>query len=174
MNETVATLNFIVGTGGVLMLALAAVLFVDILFFSRTNFRSYAEKYGLHIAAVLPISAMILALVYSEKFGFVPCGLCWTMRIFVFSQAFIMTAAFFRKDFGIAMYGIVLSVPAILLGLYHHYLQVGGSDLLPCPASGGDCGKRILFEYGFMTFPLVGVSMLLVLFAVYVYLYKMK
>ncbi|MDA8597049.1 disulfide bond formation protein B [Candidatus Pacebacteria bacterium] len=174
MSETVETLNFLVGTGGILLLAMAAALFADIVFFSRRNFSPYIERYGLLAAAGLTVGAMFMALLYSEQFGFVPCGLCWTMRIFVFSQAFIMVTAWLRRDTTVAVYGIVLAIPGIIVGLYQHFLQFSGSDYLPCPASGGDCGKRILFEYGFMTFPLVGASMLLVLLAVYIYLLKSR
>ena len=174
MSETVEILNFILGTSGVLMLFAAIALFIDIVFFGRKHFANLILKYGLLVASATLIGAVTMALVYSEKFGFIPCGLCWSMRIFVFSQAFIMTTAWLRKDTAIAIYGIVLSVPGIAIGLYQHYLQMGGGSFLPCPAAAGDCAKRILFEYGFMTFPLLGASMLLFLLAIYIYLYKAK
>jgi len=172
MTETIATLNLLVGTGGLVLLLTAAVLFVDIAFFKRALLGEVIERWGLLIASALSIIAVVMALFYSEYLGFVPCGLCWTMRIFVFSQAFIMPVALITRDRGAALYGIVLSVPGIVVGLYQHYLQMGGGDFLPCPAAGGDCSKRILFEYGFMTFPLVGVSLLLFLLAVYIHLYR--
>ena len=172
MTETIATMNFIMGTGGVLMLAAGALLFVDRFFLKSPEVRKMVERWGLLLAALVTVGATVMTLVYSEIFGFVPCGLCWLMRIFVFSQAFIMTTAFFRKDAGIAIYGIVLSIPGIILGLYQHYLQMGGGEFVPCPAAAGDCAKRILFEYDFMTFPLMGASMLFFLTMVYTYLIR--
>jgi len=172
MTEIVGTFNSILGTGGVVMLAAAAYLYFDLAVLKSAEVRAAVERFGLLLAATLTVGAMTMALVYSEIFGFVPCGLCWSMRIFVFSQAFIMTTALLRKDTRVAIYGIVLSVPGIILGLYQHYLQMGGGEFVPCPAAAGDCAKRILFEYGFMTFPLMGASMLLLLVAIYIYLLK--
>jgi disulfide bond formation protein DsbB len=174
MTETIDTLNFVMGTGGVAMLVAGFLLLIDRLFLKSPEVQKMVERWGLLLAALLTVGATVMALVYSEVFGFVPCGLCWMMRIFVFSQAFIMTTAFLEKDYGIAVYGIVLSIPGIFLGLYQHYLQMGGSELINCPAAAGDCAKRILFEYDFMTFPLMGASMLFLLTMVYTYLIRIK
>lgn len=172
MSETVIQLNQILGTGGVLLLILSLALFIDIIFNKRNYFQSYIEKWGLLFLAATFVGTMFIALVYSEVFGFVPCGLCWTMRIFVFSQAFLLPFVYIKRDKAFAFYGIVLSIPGLLVGLYQHYLQMGGGEMLPCPAAAGDCSKRILFEYGFMTFPLLGVSLLLTAILVYWYLLK--
>lgn len=174
MSETVLQLNFVLGTGGLLLLLLSLALLVDIFFNKRAFFQAHIERLGLLFLAAAFIGTMFLALVYSEVFGFVPCGLCWTMRIFVFSQAFLLPFAYIRRDKAFAYYGIILSVPGLFAGLYQHYLQMGGGSLLPCPAASGDCTKRILFEYGFMTFPLLGVSLLLTAILVYWYLLKSK
>lgn len=175
MTESVELLNMILGTGGVLLLPAAALLYFDLFVHKGAHFGSLIGRYGLLLAATLTTGAAIMALVYSEVFGFVPCGLCWSMRIFMFSQAFIMVTALLRSDTGIAIYGIVLSVPGIIIGLYQHYLQMGGAELIGCPvATGGDCSKQILLEYGFMTFPLMGASMLIFLVAVYIYLYRIR
>lgn len=174
MSETVLQLNFILGTGGILLLLASAALLLDIIFCKRKYFQSHIEKWGLLLLAAAFVGTMFIALLYSEVFGFVPCGLCWTMRIFVFSQAFILPFAYIKRDTAFSFYGIVLSIPGLLVGLYQHYLQMGGGEMLPCPAAAGDCSKRILFEYGFMTFPLLGVSLLLTAILVYWYLLKSR
>lgn len=171
MTETVATFNLILGSGGVLFLLATVFLLTDIFVFRR-SLRPYITSYGLLLLAGVFLFATIMAFVYSEIFGFVPCGLCWLMRVFVFSQAILLPIAYYKKDYSFAVYGMVLSSVGMVLGLYQHYLQMGGGELLPCPSSGGDCAKRILFEYGFMTFPLMGASMLL--FAILVYSYLLK
>ena len=118
------------------------------------------ERWGLWIAFAASSGAVVLALFYSEVLGFVPCGLCWLMRIFMFSQVPLFALALWKRDRGIADYSIVLSVFGILLGLYQHYLQMGGSALIPCPASGGgDCAQRFLFELNYITFPLMGATL---------------
>jgi disulfide bond formation protein DsbB len=87
---------------------------------------------------------------------------------------FLLGAALYNKDKTIARYGIVLSVPGLIVGLYQHYLQMGGSELLACPTAGpgADCAKRILFEFGFMTFPLMSAALFAFLIILYLYILK--
>lgn len=117
------------------------------------------------VAVALPLSflvssfAVVMSLVYSEYFGVIPCGLCWLSRAFLYPQAVLFGIASWTKDAKIALYSLALSVIGLLISLYHHYLQMGGDSVLPCPASGaGDCAKRIIFEFGYITFPLIGAT----------------
>lgn len=78
----------------------------------------------------------------------------------MYPQAVLFAIALFIKDAKAALYSIWLSVFGAGIALYQHYLQMGGHDVLPCPASGaGDCAKRFLFEFGYVTFPLVAFSL---------------
>lgn len=170
MSPLVEQLNFFLALGGIGLFLGAAILIFD-LYTSRSLF-SLVQRFGMMLAAALSIAAVFLALVYSEVFGFVPCGLCWLQRVFVFPQAFIATTAVFIKDKTAALYGIVLAIPGLAIALYQHYIQMGGAEVVGCPTSGGDCSQRILFEFGFMTFPLLGASILVFLIALYWYIRK--
>ncbi len=67
-----------------------------------------------------------------------------------------------RRDRGTEVwdYIIALSILGLLVALYHHYLQMGGTEILPCPASGeGDCGKRFIYEFNYVTFPLMAATL---------------
>ncbi|MBX9765581.1 hypothetical protein K2X83_02980, partial [Patescibacteria group bacterium] len=66
--------------------------------------------------------------------------------------------ALFLKDMRAAWYSIWLSVFGAAVALYHHYMQVSENSGLPCPASGIDCGKRYIYEFDYVTFPLVAFS----------------
>ncbi len=68
--------------------------------------------------------------------------------------------AFLKKDRGIADYSIVLSIAGAIVALYQHYLQMGGTSVLPCPAivQAAECSQRILFEFGYITFPFVSFT----------------
>lgn len=165
------TLNFLVGFGAVVLEVLALLLFVLLYFRSRNDtareLSGLVDRFGLWMGFLLTLGALGMSLYYSEVLGFSPCGLCWVMRIFMYSQVFIFATALIKKDRNIVDYVIVLSVAGMLVGLYQHYLQMGGTDFLPCPAAPGaaDCADRFLFEFGHVTFPWVGVSMFLFLIA---------
>jgi hypothetical protein len=62
---------------------------------------------------------------------------------------------------------MALSVCGALVALYHHFIQIGVGSALPCPASGGDCGKRIVFEFGYVTFPLMAFTIFAMIFVVF-------
>lgn len=78
--------------------------------------------------------------------------------------------ALYKKDTKIADYLIGLSGIGALIALYQHYLQMGGSAFIPCPAVGPgiDCAQRFLFEFGYITFPLMSFSVFALMIAMLV------
>ncbi len=156
-------LNYWVALGTVLLEA-ATVLLLLAYFFPKNPLAEFigtlAGKYGILIGLLSTLFAVVMSLVYSEYFGIDPCGLCWFQRIFMYPQALLFAVALFIKDSKAALYSIWLSVFGAGIALYQHYLQMGGTDVVPCPATGaGDCAKRFLFEFGYVTFPLVAFSL---------------
>lgn len=159
----VETLNTILALGTIGLQVAAIALFAMLtlrgnLFVERALER--VRSRGLWIAFLFAISGSALTLLYSEVFGFPPCPLCWWQRVFLYSQAVLFAVAAWRKDLGIALYGIVLSSLGLGVGLYHHALQVLPHGSLPCPAEGTvSCAQRFLFEFGYVTFPLMAASL---------------
>ncbi len=173
MSPVVETLNFYLAVGGIGAFLFAIILIIDLK--REQTLRPHIEKYGLHGAFLIALGSSVMALVYSETFGFVPCGLCWFERIFLFPQALLLLGALYMRDKGIAVYGILLSVIGLIISLYHHYIQMGGSEFVKCPAAGNvDCAKRILFEFDFVTFPLLGAAGFALLITLYYYIHKAR
>jgi len=154
----ILTLNWLIGIGTVLM-HVGVVALVVLYFIRDARLETLVVRSALPLSFLLASFSVAMSLVYSEYFGIIPCGLCWLTRIFIYPQAILFAIAMWKKDMSIALYSIALSVPGVLVGLYHHYLQMGGGSVLPCPAAGeADCAKRFLFEFGYVTFPLVGAT----------------
>ncbi len=148
-------------------LEVATVAFLA-LFFLRKQFPDLNDigdvlaRWGIWIAFALTLGGVAMSLLYSEVFGFAPCGLCWVQRIFLYSQAAMFGLAAIRNDTRIADYSILLSIFGGIVALYNHYLQMGGTSILPCPTTAAqavDCAQRFFFEFGYLTFPLVGFSL---------------
>lgn len=99
----------------------------------------------------------IASLYYSEVLGFPPCNLCWYQRIFMYPQVFMLGFAWYRHDRSVVPYSLLLSGIGIALAGYHSYLQFGGSPLIPCGAGSqaAACAQRFVFEFGFITIPLM-------------------
>lgn len=137
------------------------------LYFLRKKFPDLEDaavllaRWGLWLGFFLTLSGTAISLFYSEVLGFAPCGLCWLQRVFLYPQVVLFALALWKRDRSIAAYSIALSVFGTLIALYQHYLQMGGTDVLPCPAAPGasDCAQRFLFEFGYMTYPLMTVSL---------------
>lgn len=167
---SVETLNFLLALGTVgLQVGALALLALLTLRAGYPAFERAAELVragGLWLAFALAFFGSVLTLVYSGIFGFPPCPLCWWQRVFLYSQAVLFAIAAWRKDVGITLYALVLSTLGLSVALYHHALQVLPSGSLPCPAEGAvSCAQRFLFEFGYITYPLMAASLFAFLIA---------
>lgn len=175
MLESIPVFNFLLALGGVSLGFGAVILFFDA---QGQNFtlKRLVTTYGLVGAFALSFLSSVMTLVYSEVFGFVPCGLCWLQRVFLYPQVFMLGLAVYTKDKAVARYGIILSIPGVVISLYQHYLQIGGKEFIACPTTGAgaNCAERTLFEFGFMTFPLMSTFLFLFLIALYIYILKTR
>lgn len=173
---SIESLNHLVGLGTIGMQVLAVVLFV--LFLVRKDFPQLAvfvEERGIWLALILTLVSTAMSLVYSDYFGIVPCSLCWFQRIFLYPQAVLFVIALWKKESArIADYSIWLSIFGAVVALYQHYIQIVGEGPLPCPVSGGDCVKRFLFEFGYITFPLVAFSAFALLIVIMLFVRKSR
>lgn len=172
---SIETTNFLLGLGTIAMQVVSVALIIA--FFTRTKSElsativRHTRAWALWAAFLLSVAGLLLTLYYSEVVGYVPCGLCWFTRIFFYPQAFLFGLALWQKRTDVMDYSLVLAIPGALIALYKHYLELGGGELLPCPASGtGDCGKRYIFEFDYVTMPLMGFSLLLLLIILMIYL----
>ncbi len=172
MIETIENLNFIFAILGIGVLLIGSILVVD-MYTSRT-FEKLVRSYGLVLSFAIVFSVTFLSLVYSEVLGFIPCGLCWLVRIMLYPQVLILGGALYYKDTLVARYGRILSIAGLIIALYHHYIQMGGTEFVKCPVAGAgvSCAQRFFFEFGFVTFPLLAAIAFAFLIALYTYILK--
>ncbi len=190
MLENMLLLNWILGTG-ILFLEFAFLgKFISLLIvtFGKGNFKkSYLEivyktkeriftKFGLDVLSdkfliffvfIFSLVSSMLTLVYSEIFLQIPCALCWFERIFMYGILILSAIALTKNPPQNQIKNIfIFSIFGAAFSFYHHILQMtaGANSHLPCPTSGGDCAKRLIFEYGHITFP----WMAFVLFAFFI------
>ena len=160
MTPLVQNLNYLlaIGTLGIQVLSLYLMyLYVT----KKTVAETEIAKQALCITFVVSLGGLVMTLLYSDVFDFIPCGLCWFERICLYPIVLLSGIAWWKKDTAIADYILGLSGIGAVVGLYHHYIQMGGSELIACPAAGqgADCAKRIIFEFDYITFPLMAFSL---------------
>ena len=116
-------------------------------------------KWGLWIALAVTSGASAIALVHEHLYGLPPCPLCWWQRIFIFPQIVLFVVALYKGDTRIADYSIALSVIGLGIALYHHALQMFPAGFLPCPAEGVSCAQIFFLEFGYITYPMMAVTL---------------
>jgi disulfide bond formation protein DsbB len=163
---SIESINFFAALGTIALQAATLILFLTLIAERRyadlKDISAVLQRWGLHIAFLLATGASAVTLLYSEVLGFEPCGLCWLQRVFLYPLVVLFAVALYKKgDRSIADYVLVLSGAGLLVALYQHYLQMGGTDVLPCPAvaTAADCAQRFLFEFGYITFPLMAATL---------------
>lgn len=175
----VETLNLLLGYGTLVLQIVAFFFFALFLVRSRIpdleEVAAFLEKWGLWIAFVLALGGTAMSLFYSEVLGFAPCTWCWWQRVFLYPQVILFGLAAIKNDRRIADYSIGLSVAGSIVALYQHYLQMGGSSIVPCPATlaqATDCAERFFFQFGYITFPLMCFSLFVFLIVLMLFVRK--
>ncbi len=167
-------LNYYLSLGTLAGLILVIAWSVDF-FVIRIKSGPYKELRTMykHIAyAALPLGffvsfgGMALSLFYSEYLGYLPCSLCWFQRILLYPTVILFAIAWYKKDYHVYRYILALSSIGFIIALYHHSLQMGYSEIIPCAANAVfiDCAKPSFVEFGFVTFPFMAVIAFSLLF----------
>lgn len=113
------------------------------------------------LAFLISIIAIVGSLFYSEIIGFEPCVLCWWQRIFLYPLVIIFGIAIWKKLPGAFLYAVPFALLAVIVAGYHSYASLGGTSILPCLAVGGDCAKVYVRAFGYITMPVMSLTIAL-------------
>lgn len=126
--------------------------------------KQFFKKNGLLLAWLIALASVLFSLYYSEIVGFEPCSLCWWSRVFTYPQAIILGMAYFKKEYKNSIsYCLVLTILGTIISLYQNYLQYGGTGLFACSSTAVSCTKLYVFEFGFVTIPIMSLTVFLLL-----------
>ena len=172
----ISNLNYLLATATIgLQIVTVILLFVFLMRKKVPSFNDIAQSvggWGLWIAFGITLVTFLFT-EYYKILGFEPCPLCWWQEIFLYPQIILFGMAIARSlwksdihgswisDFHktVAENSIVLSIFGAGVALYQHILQMTPHGTLPCPATGTvSCATRILFEYNYITFPLMAFT----------------
>ncbi len=122
---------------------------------------AHIARFGLAGAATLSGAALVISLWYSEVIGIPVCPLCWFARTMMYPLAVVLAVAAYRKDVAVVPYALALAAIGAAITGYHHLYQVGIAPSGACNflAEGGTCATRYVFEFGFVTMPLMGFTL---------------
>ncbi|MBX4206228.1 disulfide bond formation protein B [Candidatus Parcubacteria bacterium] len=117
----------------------------------------WVGKHAITLGLLLSVIAVGGSLFYSNGVGFEPCYLCWWQRIALYPLLVLFLTALKDKDRGVFKYTMRLSVIALILALYHSYVQWGGNPLIPCSAT-ASCAKLYVYAFHYITIPTMSLT----------------
>ncbi len=125
------------------------------------------KKYSLMAVFGVSAIATICSIIYSNIVGFPPCDLCWYQRIFIYPLACMTLYALVTKQNirHIRPYLLLLTIIGGIISFAHNIIYYVGYNPLPCSAT-ASCTARYVFEFGFVTIPLMALMSLLFIFVV--------
>ncbi len=155
-----AQLDFLLALGTVGMQIGAVVLLALFYFRKNPDFigqASFISRLALPLAFVLGSVASILTLVYE----FNPCPLCWIQRICQYPTVVMLGMAIWCEKYRATAidFTIIASAVGACVALYQHILQMYPVFGLPCPASGASCAQITYLEFGYITYPMMALSL---------------
>ena len=154
------SLNYLLALGTIGLQVLTLGLLALYLLRAENALMDFLSQWGFWLALAASFIGSALSLYYSEILGLPPCPLCWWQRVFLYPQTILFALALWKRERLMADYSMALSVFGLGTALYHHALQVLPSGSLPCPAEGViSCAQRFVFEFGYITFPLMAATL---------------
>lgn len=150
------TTLLVLGTIGI---QIATMVFI-ILWVTKSPFLIKIRQYS-HIAlAFIFIGSAFGSLIYEFVFGFEPCLLCWYQRIAIFGVAILSLTSDIRKNLLLQRQVLIFSILGLLVAIVHNYIDIIPSGVDLCGA-GPSCLKRYIYEFGYITIPMMSFTVLL-------------
>lgn len=164
MENFVLIVNKVLSVGTILMQVTILVILFNFFFLkSKENLiLSFFRKYTFIFGFLVALGAVLLSLFYSEIVGFPPCELCWIQRIFLYPQLILFGMELYKRERSIVDFSIVFAILGSLVSVYHIYVESTGGNGVFCgdPSSGGvSCAVRYIYEFGYVTMPLMALTL---------------
>lgn len=130
---------------------------------SEDRVTAFLGRYGRHLALLQACVAMSGSLFMSEALGWPPCVLCWYQRILMYPLTLLILVGILRRDRGLHLYVLPLSLSGACVSLYHYLLVK--TDWLPSPPcrDGIPCTVDYLDIFGFINVPFMALTAFLVI-----------
>lgn len=128
-----------------------------------SDLRDFVGRNIVYLAWAQACIATFGSLYFSEVMRLPPCTLCWYQRILMYPLVLIIATGILRKDRGIHLYVLPVSVLGLTIAIYHNLLYYGiiPENIQPCTV-GIPCTTIQIEWLGFITIPLMSLTAFLV------------
>jgi disulfide bond formation protein DsbB len=151
---------FLLPYGVLISHAVFLIFFLSLIFRNDwgKNVALWLGKNALGLALFVSLLAVVGSLFYSEIVGFEACLLCWWQRVFLYPLVIIFGIAFWKKHTSAFLYAVPFALIAALIAIYHSFVQLGGTSLIPCTDLGGDCSRIYVLAFDYITIPTMSLT----------------
>lgn len=104
-----------------------------------------------------PVHNLIVGTIFPSSGGFAPCDLCWFSRILMYPMVPITAVAILTKDKNFTKYILALSIPGVLLSIYHYLIQKFPIATSAICSANNPCNAMEVNYLGFITIPLLAL-----------------
>ena len=165
----IETVDLLAGVLTVAAQVFAVFLVLALVLERRGTLRSFArliERHALRLSFAATLAAVLGSLYYSEVVGYEPCFLCWWQRVFMYPQVLIAGIALWMNDRHALRYIMALSAVGAAIAGYHYLLEWGLVPSGLCPTTGPNCAQRFVYEFGYITIPMMSLTAFAVSFLI--------
>lgn len=157
---------------GTIFLQIAILAFV-VLWLTKNKILKKIQKNSHIIIAVIFIASALGSLTLEYFYGFEPCLLCWYQRIAIFGIAILSLTSDIRTNKVLQKQIIIFSALGIVVALVHNYIDIFPTGLDIC-GTGPSCLKRYIYEFGYITIPMMSLTSLVCGFLLSIFNRKYK
>ena len=112
-----------------------------------------------YVAWAQALVATTGSLFFSEILGYPPCLLCWFQRVAMYPLVVILAVGILRRDQGVHLTVLPLSVIGLAIALYHNLLYIGVvPEAVSACRAGVSCTTRFFEWFGFITIPFLSLT----------------
>lgn len=121
--------------------------------------RKIPNEYISHGILVIAMVSMAGSLFFSEVMSLPPCVLCWYQRIAMYPIVALAILGIVRSDKNMAVNVLALSIPGLIISIYHNllYWKILPESAAPCTL-GISCTTKFFEWFGFITIPFMALS----------------
>ncbi len=118
---------------------------------------AYIPRASRYLALLTACVATAGSLYFSLVLHWLPCDLCWYQRICMYPLTIIIVVNTLRRDAGLELYVLPLSLIGAVIAMYHYLLQKTDWFTAPMCLSGVPCSGDYLNWFGLITIPLLAL-----------------
>ncbi len=157
---------------GIVALQIAIVVFV-ILWKQKSPLLKKIHSNAHIILPAIFIGSALGSLIFEYGLGYEPCLLCWYQRIAIFGVAILSLTGDIRRNKLLQKQVLLFSILGLIIALVHNYIDIIPTGVDLCGA-GPSCLKRYIYEFGYITIPMMSFTVLLsgILLSVFAFKYS--